>query len=73
MLNSRAKCHLQCRLPYMNLEVVAGVGCHFFPGRNPTQDPVGFNRIVQDPTRILYCRNSTQDPIEFNRILSKIL
>ena len=45
-------------------------------GRNPTQDPVGFNRILQDPIgscRILNCRNPTQDPIGFNRILSKIL
>ena len=33
------------------------------PGRNPTQDPVGFNRILN-------CRNPTQDPIEFNRILN---
>ena len=38
-----------------------------YPGRNPTQDPIGFSRILYDPYEILH------DPVRSHRILHRNL
>ena len=67
-LFSSLYCYLSVRYFAIYQFIILLVSLCNLPGRNPTQDPVGF-----DPTGILNWRNPTQDPIEFNRILSKIL